>query len=500
MMKAKPRLLIFAVMSALILTGCNEDVQILRQEVDEGQQVPVKADELEVGVYYIKDGTNFIKTLPLFGSGKNTSHAMNSSGSINKAQVLYAAPKKDTLIPTHYKGEVVVQASKAEDWDDVYLERYKDMGYSVGFYNAEYSSEDGALTFKLGEGGIKETDFYEKVKELESDEIKIIEVDHKTLTEENTDLDSGILINMEQGETYTLSLYAGTYYHEIDVVADTQMFQLFELYEYDKNYISDTKNGYKNFLTPEVLKSGYYAINGEGLFRYVSYEKGKGDTAKTDYNEKYYENESDILAQFSSLYSFTLDSRVSNLTIAALYDENTIDDEDEIKGFIFAPDGTEYEMTLDTKKNTLKTDFTEAMPGKWTVNIQPKTLTIKAFDAVDNSPDQELTQKEYTITLEENKENLVFKAYFESRANEDIGSIIITGSIITPGGETYIMEKGTEKELDGSERMYLSYIMPFASEGSYTIDINYYPEKTSVEEPYTENNTETVTETIIIEG
>ena len=57
--------------SAMPLTGCNEDVQIFKKKEPKGVQEPLPAEDMEMGLYYVKDGTRFIETLPLKGSGSN---------------------------------------------------------------------------------------------------------------------------------------------------------------------------------------------------------------------------------------------------------------------------------------------------------------------------------------------------------------------------------------------------------------------------------------------
>lgn len=486
--------------SMLILTGCDKDIQIFRTKETPGVQVPVKADALEMNSYYVKDGTSFILTLPLKGSGKS-GRPENSISKENLKRVLYAGPYEDTLIPTHYKGEIVAQASRGAQWDDVFLERYKDMGYSVGFYNATYDQTENSLNFSTSDHMIKGTSLAEAFADLESQDIRVVEVNHNPLSPDNADFDSGILINMQQGETYTLSFYSGTYYHEMDVVADTQMFQSYELYSYSVDYISDTPNGYRCFNTPSVLKSGYYAIDGWGLFRYVDYEKGGGNVENTDYNEPYYDSDADKLANFSKQFSFTVDTRTKNLTVLAYYDEYSIENEASVEGYIFAPDGTEFYMNVDHEENAIWTAFSQAMPGKWTVNIVPQNIGIESFDAVDNTPDQALTQEVFNFTLESDRENVIFKTPFtNSVADENVADININGTMIAPDGETYILEVEEEEELDGSKRLFLVYRMAYAPAGEYTITVNHYPERTTVYEPQITNNTESVTETIVVDG
>ena len=261
---------------SLIATGCAEDIQIFRHEEPKGVQKLVKAEDLELNSFYVKDGTQFILTLPLKGSG--TSVVPNSGlPSEYKSRVLYAGPFEDTLIPTHYKGEIVAMSSKDADWDSTTLERYKDLGYSVGFYNGVYDRSEKSLSFKLTEKGITGTDFKTQLEELESTDIRVVELDHRPLDEANTNIDAGVLVGMKKGEKHIISFYSGTYYHELEIEADTQMFQSFEVYNYGDEYISDTPNGYRAFSTPDFLNSGYYTINGKGLFRYVNFKKGEGN-------------------------------------------------------------------------------------------------------------------------------------------------------------------------------------------------------------------------------
>lgn len=484
---------------AFSLVGC-DDVQIFKEKEKKGVQKLLKANELEINKYYVKDGTSFIETLPLHGSGKE-GKPENTLSKKNKRRVLYAGPYEDTLIPTHYRGEIVGQASAGSAWDSVFLERFKDMGYSIGFYNAEYDRDNNSLNFDLIESGIKGTDAFEIMSGLESRDIRVVEVNHQPLSVDNANFDSGVLVGMKKNEKYTISLYSGTYYHEIDITADTQMFQSFEMYSFGSDYIQDTPNGYRSFSMPTVLKSGYYAIDMSGLYRYVDFAKGDGNIAKAEYNEDYYTNDQDRLANFSRQYSYTVDMRTKNLTVEAVYDEHSVIDEENVEGYVFAPDGTEYYMNVDRNKNKIWTDFAQTMPGKWTANIVPVDIEITEFNAIDNTPDQALTQDVYNFDISEAKENVVFKVYFtKTDPEQKFEDIEINGNMIAPNGETYILEKNREEDKDKNEYYYLKYRLAYAPPGKYTITINHYPEKTIVQDPQVTSDYENVTETIVVDG
>lgn len=500
----KTAILLTSMVLSLGLTACN-DVQIFEERDKEGEQIKLKSDELALDQYYIKEGTTFVLTLPLKGSAQG-SRPINSISVENKKRILYAGPNEDTLIPTHYKGELVCKAASKAGWNEVYLERFKDLGYSIGLYNGEYNAEENSLLFNLDMVKIENADAYKKLAELESLEIRVVGINHHEISVDNADLDGGVFINMEKGEKYLVSLYAGTYYHEIEIEADTQMFQSYEMYNYGSDYIKDTPNGYQCFVTPGVLKSGYYAIDDKGLFRYVNYAKGDGNLYNTDYNIEYYTNDLDRLANFSQQYSFTVDTRTKNLTVEALYNQRSVMDEEDIEGYIFAPDGTEYYMNTDPKKNRIWTDFSQTMPGKWTVNVVPVELEIEEFNVIDNTPAQEFTQEVYNFDIRSEKENIQFKIPFEDIANQqELDKIEISASMITPSGETYIFEKKEEEVWTGEDQnkkknFYLVYSMAYAPVGKYTITVNHYPEKTTVSEPEVLSEYDNVTDTIVVDG
>ena len=503
-MRTKALLLIF--LCSILLCGCQENVKIFENDDDLGVQIPVKSDELEIGEFYVKDGTIFYKTLKPQGSA--ASNALNPSEADsyisiggNKKRVLYARKYEDTTIPTHYKNEIVAQASgAASTLDDVVLERFRDIGYSVGIYNATYDPVNNSLNFNMSEKAIQDTDAREKLSDLESDEIRITEIDHQPLTNKNIDKDGGFFINLMHDKEYTLSLYAGTYYHEIEVKADTQLLQSFEVFYYDSSYISDTPNGYRCFNTPANLKSGYYCINGGGLFRYVDFSKGEKPLNQVDYNERYYNSDAEMLAQFAKQFTVTLEKRTKNMTIKATYDDpDNFYTKDDIIGYVFSPDGTIYYMEADTKNKEVKIDLTEAMPGKWTIDIIPKSLAIIEIKAIDNTPDREFTQEDYRFSLNSPRENAVLRVYFSNDIHAELNDIEITGTIVMPDGQTYELEKKSEKDLAGEEFFYLQKVLPYAAAGEYEVMVNHFPEKTTVSTPQIENNTETYTETIVIE-
>ena len=482
----------------LLLSGCGKNIKWFRGNEPKGQQVRVKDSDLKQDVFYVKDGTDFIATGKLKGSGANgTPNGTDSDGT----RILYEVGEYDNIIPTLYADEILAEASTSADWTGVLLERYKFMGYSIGVYNAVYSKDGNDLSFDLDGNVIEGTDLYDQLSKMESRDFRITGIDGRELDDANTNRIGGFLPNLEKDSVHTIDLYSGTYFHRIQVKADTEMFQSFEVYSYGKDLISDTPNGYRSFRMPAGMYSGYYAVNGSGIFRFAAFEKGKGSIDEENYNLEFYSSRQTRLADTTTQYSFTVDSASKNLSLYAVYDVRTLDDGEVPTGYVFAPDGTQYEMDLDPDHSKLSLDMTSAMAGKWTVNIAPKTMKITEIRVADNTKARELTQENYELTLTEARDGIAVRADIENLvANAEDDDINVTGNVVMPDGSTVVMELKWNESPDGSKSWYLFAPITYAPEGDYSVTISHYPEQTKIGQPQVVNNRKDDVETIIVDG
>jgi len=479
-------------LSCVMLSGCAE-VQIFEHKDDKAALVAVSAKDLEKNTYYVKNGTKFYRTLP------PNSSAMSFSSAVNEKRIICAPHELDDAIPSHYVDEIVAYTTDKTGIESVVLERYKDMGWSLGVHNGTFDKEENTLGFEYRDSVVKESDAGKIFGDLESTKIRIAAIDGRGLTKDDIDSAGGIIINLEKDKEYTVSFYAGTYYHEEKIKADTHLFQSYEIYNYDDTYISDTRNGYIAFNTPDDLKNGYYLINGQGFFRYFDHERGGNDDV--DMNESYYASEEERIAAYSRQYSFVVNSATKNMNIEFLYetDEET-EDSAEVRGYVYAPDKTRYIMDHDEEKKRLSLDLAEATPGKWTVNIIPLTLNITNYGLKDDAFDQQLTQESNQVVLESPRTNIVFKVYYTNDINADADEIEINGSIVGPDGETFPMEKAVEKdEITKEEKLLLKYAVVYAQAGTYRVNVNHYPTRTTVQPPVITDNTQTETDIIMVE-
>lgn len=474
-------LLLTCILSSTLLTGCDE-VQVFEDPSLKGKMIAVKDDKLEMDTFYVKSGTNFYETIILPGS----------------ENVKYAEEYVDTTIPTCYKGELIAQSAAGQSFMQVHLTRFRDLGYGPGLFEAHHDPDTNEVTFM--KTSVQQQAHFRKVLEsFESGSIRLLTVNGKELDNKHISPNTGVIYNFNKKDEIPITLYAGTYYHELVTLADTELFERMEEYEFDETYISDTQNGYRCFKVPDTLKSGYYMINGTGIFRYVDYERGAGDPETTDYNVPGEEN-TKAEDNTTKQYSINLDTTMANLRIVAKYDDTEFPDEDKIKGKVLSPDGTEYEMTVDTEENQVLMDLTEAMTGRWQVNISPQDLPITDMTAENITPKQELTEETFTIVTGDVRNNItIVSRYNNVNGKDQKDEVTITGSVIDPEGRTYIMEKGKidKDKVDYSGQLEAD--ITYAPAGQYTVIINHYPDETTFLEPEITDNIGTSPDILVIE-
>ncbi len=465
-MKAKITIAIcFAVM--LMLTGCDHEIQIFKDEEAKYRPEPLSNYDLENDKYYVKMGTKFYQVFDADTTG-------GSGSSVDNTRCAYVWGKYNNKVPTYYSNELIAYASKENTIKDLTCERYKDTGYSIGIYGATYN--DGYITFDLNQNSVKDSDAKKKFKNKRSNDIMIETINDEKVTPDMLNK-AGVFVGLEKDKTYDITFYAGTYYGEITVEADTHFFQSYEMYSLRDHRI--TKNGYISITMPEDAKTGYYIIGEKGLFRYMATERGEEDLEAANYNEPYYLTEEDQMAAFSQQFTFDIEASTANGTIRAEYDEDSLAEGQEsyIKMMVTAPDGTR--LTAEPKEEgVLEMAYTTMMPGKWTVNITPQSMNISSVEVVDNAAAQEKTQNTYTFKIEEEKTGVEFYVIYDGEGE-------VSGQVIGPDGQSHDLKEGRDVQ-NGQ----LGYTYSYLPEGTYTVNVYHDPDTkiTKVDYDYNEKN------------
>lgn len=447
-----------------VLSGC-KDVQIFEKAAPD-HAVEISSREIEMEVYYVKNGTKFSCVYMPNGNAKGSAY------SLSKDRVIYFYGDED-MIPVHYKGELVAYASEKADLKQVVLERFMDMGYSIGIYGGEIE-DDGYYHMSASKNVCPSSDADNIFSQVISDEIRIVSISGIPI-KEVLDESSGIIMGLSQGKTYLIEFYSGTYYYRENFTADMHFLRAFELYRYNEECISDTINGYMCFNTPETLKSGFYNINGMGLFLYHSYKRGD----KVEYenlNEGYYENVVEMVAAYSKQYTVSVPYDTKDMLISINYGNilNESDVGSDIVGYVVSPDGTGYEMINDSKEDALTLSLSLAMAGNWEVYVSPKSLDITGMYVKNNELAEDTVCEESEFLVPEDTAFQMFYAEIEGDGN-------VYGSIIAEDGVTYNFLVGEYKEGEEKGKKYLYYRMPYVPAGTYTVKIYHYQSQTSID-------------------
>lgn len=454
----------------LLLTGC--DKQIFRENVDPYEKVGVEDSELVYDAYYIKEGSKFYKSyLP----GGNSS-SIASSVDANK---IFWVNKDYTLLPEYYKGEMIAYASNENYMDDVVLERYKDCGYSLGFYGG-YFDEDGYLCVDTENYLIAESDAATKLSEKKSPVIRIVSINGKQITEDMVS-SAGTIEGLEKDKNYKLEFYVGTYFTSEDVKADRRILQMYELYNISDATI--TKNGYYSISLPEDMKSGYYLVNGAGMFKYYDFGRGEGDISKTEMNDAYYDSVESQMEACSQKYMLSVPKKTNNVKFNIEYSTDQYKDS-EIHATLKSPDGKSYDLI--PENGTMSVEIAEVMAGKWTVNVMPKDIEIKSIKPEATSPSSDTVCDTYAFDITEDMSNIQFKATFIGKG--DIWGIVQNDNT------------GESKDLILSEKEdELNVTYDYLGAGSYTVYIYHYADTAVEDVTYGSDEENEVTNIITIE-
>ena len=174
-------------------------------------------------------------------------------------------------IPTMYKGEEIVYRSSQEFTPSFYLERYQDIGYTIGISGLA-PAKDGRYSFSTDprSGYIDGDSAARELFELGSHTATLEKIGGVQLRSGNIS-QAGTILGLEHGRRYKLDVYIGTEVNEYTIAADVRAFSSFEMIK-----LTDYEYTGGNVITvrlPKALESGYYVVCGYGMFRYIDSER-----------------------------------------------------------------------------------------------------------------------------------------------------------------------------------------------------------------------------------
>lgn len=265
MRKKKAALLISIIIAGLFVTGCSAFERVRGYTDKEYSVVTVeKSSQLEHGAFYVEKNDGTFQRLYI----GQTSYAKGRlTDSPSSGRVAWFGKDYDR-IPTMQKGERIAYRSSSEFDDNFNIERYEDIGYTIGICGMTESST-GRYKFS--------TDPDRMQIDIDTSAGQLYQLGEHTATIDRIgDVDlrrgnisrAGTVIGLEHGKTYATEVYIGTEIIRYSFIADVRAFV-----SSDVSYINSyayTQGNTIVFSFPDWFQSGYYCVEGYGFVRYIS--------------------------------------------------------------------------------------------------------------------------------------------------------------------------------------------------------------------------------------
>jgi len=434
--QTKRRALIFGMLFWLMmLTGCTK--KEIFQDADAKYRLEALKDtDLAEDVFYAKDSSKFYEVYMPKGEKE-----------------IYWLMKDTTLIPSMYKDEIIACASQKSTMNNVSLQRYEYLGYTLGIYGLELD-KDGYLCFSVKENTVEGSDAQDKFWGAKSDNIRIISINDEPVTREMVS-DKGIFKGLEKDKEYALTFYSGSYHGKVTIKADIEMLEYME--ENQTGKVEITKNGYFALYMPEDLKSGYYMVDKTGFVKYYNYDKGEKKDSETDMNVPSYTSEDELSSAYSQQYVLSVKEVTKNVGVQLTYNSSQYNDE-EISCVLTAPDGSMYNMPASF--GTAYVELSEMMSGRWIVNVSPKDLEIYDLIPISTRKEDEATPEIEEIYITESDREAEFYVNYTGEGD-------IWGIVTSEDGESQIFTVNAKTK---QMQCYYAYLPA----GMYTVTVYHY--------------------------
>ena len=263
--------LVLTICMAAILTGCSAIKGIFVRDSKENQSrgydvISVgRVEDTKNNCFYVekKDGT--YQQLYL---GKATFYSGNNY--VSRDSVAWFG-KDYARIPTMNAGEKIVYRSRNE-FDEVFpVERFEDLGFTIGICKL---TQSGSGRYKFS------TNREDMQINPDSSAAALYELGEHTATMEQIGgiqlrsgniSRAGTIIGLEAGRSYKTDVYVGTSVNNYSLIADVKAFTSMESYtitkyDYEQSHVI-------SFGFPNGFESGYYFVGGFGFVRYINSDR-----------------------------------------------------------------------------------------------------------------------------------------------------------------------------------------------------------------------------------
>ncbi len=268
-MDKRIKLVTAALVSAIGMMGCAQRPDT-EETTNNEIQTATGMEQLEDGAFYVYNGETYEKPYSL---GAN--FQISSDSGWSESNILWY--KDDwNKVPTLYKGDKLVYKTTSDLNENFYFVRYKYLGYTVGLSRLS-TTPSGRYSFTVGDNGsnIYSASDAAALYNLPTSYAIIDTIGGVPLKDENVS-PGGCIINLEKDKVYKAEIYAGTILYATNLTADNLALSgMDSCHTIDYTFM---QSDIIEIHIPEYFNSGYYMINGSGLFRYVNGSEYDDDT------------------------------------------------------------------------------------------------------------------------------------------------------------------------------------------------------------------------------
>lgn len=227
----------------------------------------------------------------------------------------------EPIIPTMYAGDKFIFRSENAVVSEFQLERFEDAGYTIGLSGLQ-KTDSGNYMYVTGKSYAHPDSDTANIEMLGASEIYVVAVGDNRVTEENVSK-TGFITGLTKDMNYTCDIRTGTKKSAAAFRANVHVFVSMEQYNINKFYFSGSE--YIEVALPDTMPTGYYSVNGFGIFRYIAAEdiEREAELTAEDYNIPFfvYDEDENIIATRDG-YSFDENACITETKDIVVIDNN----------------------------------------------------------------------------------------------------------------------------------------------------------------------------------
>lgn len=239
-----------------LCSGCGKSKNENESIVD--PNAPLSIENIREGIYIMsKDGKFYYPNT----DGQNFSSEVTSAD----ARRIICSKNDEKYIPTLYADDYLVYFTLGTIPTSFGVEKFYDSGYTCGLYGMSMGT-NGNYTFSGGNlisGSSLNSSFNGYVQS--TDVVSILSLNDSSFSGDYV-TPAGTIRCSEKGQKLKISFVKGTFYNEIETIADEHIWyseETMSIASYEM-----TKNGFIILRLPDSVKDGdYLSVKGTGLFQ-----------------------------------------------------------------------------------------------------------------------------------------------------------------------------------------------------------------------------------------